>query len=141
MQNKGIALCKDTGRLIGCQAPNTRSQWFKGWRIVSIQQMQITELQVSLILINWHMLDGTSYLLKNWVYVYKCHLKHLRIVTAFYNKVSMLITPEHVHCSWRLHFLHQYLIQVSDLNVSVMLALHSLLLQIKPSTSGKPRLK
>ena len=52
--------------------------------------MQITELLVSLILINWDVLDGTSYLLKNWVYAYKCHLKHLQIVMAFYNKVSML---------------------------------------------------
>ena len=61
--------------------------------IISIQYMQVTELQVSLILVNWHVLDGTSYLLKNWFYVYKCHLKHSAIVTAFYNKVSMLITP------------------------------------------------
>ena len=61
--------------------------------IISIQYMQITELPVSLILINWDVLDGTSYLLKNWVYAYKCHLKHLEIVMAFYNEVSMLITP------------------------------------------------
>ena len=50
MQNKGIALCKDTGRLVGCQgkhqvpvvqrADNTTI-------IISIQYMQITELQVS----------------------------------------------------------------------------------------------
>ena len=58
-----------------------------------VQRVDNTTIIISLILINWDVLDGTSYLLKNWVYAYKCHLKHLEIVMAFYNKVSMLITP------------------------------------------------
>ena len=94
---QGNSLCKNTGRSVGCK--KTKYQVPVVQRvdnttiIISIQYMQITELPVSLILINWDVLDGTSYLLKNWVYTYKCHLKHLEIVMAFYNKVSMLITP------------------------------------------------